>query len=132
MQQGVHQGPLLMAGSDVHNHAGRFVDHHKVLILMKDPQRDVLGARPCGSLGSLLLNKKNITRRHLIAAADAVSLSCDASRFDQGLDFRTGKMTQMPDKHHVEPLMVVLFGSCDFVDGRLGHGDFWALMGQAA
>jgi hypothetical protein len=53
MEQGIDQRAARMAGSRVHDHARRLVDHDHVAVLIQDGQRQLFG-RGTGSTGSAI------------------------------------------------------------------------------
>ena len=61
MEQGIHQGSLLMACADMDNHSGGFIDYQQIGILMENLQGNVLGAGPGGEFRRLFLDPKMVS-----------------------------------------------------------------------
>jgi hypothetical protein len=97
IQECVDESAILMASAYMHDHAGRFVDHEEILILVQDFQGDILGSSSCWWLCRLLLDSKEITRLHLFIVFDRFSTQGNSSRFHKRLDLGAGKLRKMAD-----------------------------------
>jgi hypothetical protein len=70
----------------VDDHAGGLIHDKEIGILVKDVQRDVLGAGAGGWFRRLLLDTEEIPVVNFVVIANGLSPKGDASRLDERLD----------------------------------------------
>src|SRR5690606_16596643 len=126
MQQGVDQGAIGIAGARVHHQARRLVEHQHVVVLVQDPQRDVL--RHDGRLhlqargqAHLLAAAHRLARAYLAAVEQRVPVA------DPGRQARARELGEQFGQHRVEPAPGGGFGyaglaEVDGVGAGLWHG----------
>jgi hypothetical protein len=91
VKQGVDQGAILMAGSGVDDHAGGFIEHGKVFILIEEGEGQFLRLSGGGAVfwqgeGDGISGDDVVVRLH------GASVEEDGPFFDQGLDAGSGEV----------------------------------------
>jgi len=76
---GVDQRAREVAGSRMHHHTGRFVDHHQIIVLVDNVQRDVLRDDAGVVLGMVEHECDDIARPYLVIAFDGFASHADVS-----------------------------------------------------
>src|SRR5688500_9965504 len=88
MQQRVHEGPRFVAGRGMHHDARSFIEHHDVLVLEKNVERDLFWLRDrCARLGPNHGNDFTGSRR--MRWFDRLVIHANMALFNESLDGTT-------------------------------------------
>jgi hypothetical protein len=92
-----------MARSRVHDDPGRLVDDEEVLVLVRDPQVELLGLQ-LGALLSRELDLERLATREAVALGRGRPVDPNRAGLDQPLGRAAGRDLGQPREETVEPL----------------------------
>ena len=92
----------MMARRGMHDHAGRFVDHDEVIVLVDDLERDLLaGGRDFVGLGDVDLD--DVPHRHTIGRIRRFAIETYEVTLDEARRRRAAEITRVLRDETVEP-----------------------------
>ena len=92
---GIDEGAVEITAPRMHNHAGRLVDHHQLVILIDNLQRDILRFDGGVIMRAVEHQSNHIARAYLIITLYRISIHMNETRIGGFLDSVTARMRLM-------------------------------------
>ena len=103
VQQSIEQGAVLMAGSRMHDKAGRLVDHQQRVVFINDVQIDGFGL-PLALNLALGIQLQPLTTQHNVTGALDLTIDQQTAVLDPALQAGTGIVGEQLRGHLVQAL----------------------------
>jgi hypothetical protein len=126
VQQGIHECAARVSRRRMDDHAGRFVDHDEIVILIEDRQRQRFRLRfRFGRLGDG--HRHLLTGSYRLVRPGGPSFEQHQALLDQALNLRSRLLGQHRDEEHIQPCVLAIVGNGEGV--RVQAARFRALFG---